>query len=155
LFLYCSFLLYSRTNTLLEDVLKSIQDHRGVPQKPAVLPISSLAEMNDFENIDENRYTNIVSEKENRIMYIILYLSFSFLHKHACTHTHTHTHTHTRARARARTHARTHARMHAHTHFFSLSLSLSLSFTDSISQLNVNIIRVLTLYINNLYLLSV
>lgn len=50
-------------NTLLEKVLKCVKDHRSVPRKPAVLPISSLAEMDDFENIDEDRYTDVVSEK--------------------------------------------------------------------------------------------
>jgi len=101
---YISFLLYSRTNTLLEDVLKSIQDHRGVPQKPAILPISSLTEMNDFENIDENRYTNVVSEKENRIIYLILYLSFSLFHTRTHAHARTHARTHTRARTQRNTH---------------------------------------------------
>ncbi|GAB1867687.1 DUF4806 domain-containing protein [Camponotus japonicus] len=48
-------------NTVLEKVLKSIQDHRGMPRKPAVLPISSLAEMDNFENIEENSYTDVVN----------------------------------------------------------------------------------------------
>ncbi|KMQ86821.1 hypothetical protein RF55_14099 [Lasius niger] len=48
-----------RMNTLVENVLKCVKDRRSVPRKPAVLPISSLAEMNDFENIDENCYTDV------------------------------------------------------------------------------------------------
>lgn len=50
-------------NTLVENVLKCVKDRRNVPRKSAVLPISSLAEMNDFGNIDENRYTDVVSEE--------------------------------------------------------------------------------------------
>ncbi|XP_050452163.1 uncharacterized protein LOC126851866 [Cataglyphis hispanica] len=42
-----------RMNTLLEKVLKCVKNHRSVPRKPAVLPISSLRDMDDFENIDE------------------------------------------------------------------------------------------------------
>lgn len=56
--------IHRRMNTLLEKVLKSVKDHRSVPRKPAILPISSLTEMDDFENIDEDRYTDVVSEKE-------------------------------------------------------------------------------------------
>lgn len=48
---------------LLQNILKCIRDQRGVPRKLAVFPISSLAEMDDFENIDENRYNDVVSKK--------------------------------------------------------------------------------------------
>ncbi|XP_011696639.1 PREDICTED: uncharacterized protein LOC105455208 [Wasmannia auropunctata] len=52
---------FKRTNTVIQSILKCVQDHRGVPRKPAVLPVSSLAEMDDFENIDKNRFTEVVS----------------------------------------------------------------------------------------------
>ncbi|KAL6417326.1 hypothetical protein ACFW04_011863 [Cataglyphis niger] len=48
-------------NILLEKVLKCIKDRRSVLRKPAILPISSLTEMDDFGNIDEDRYTDVVS----------------------------------------------------------------------------------------------
>lgn len=54
-------------NTLLQSILKCVQDHRGVPRKPKVLPVSSVEEMDAFENMDENRYSDVVSEKDNRI----------------------------------------------------------------------------------------
>lgn len=50
-------------NVLLQNIHKCVQDQRGVPRKPAVFPISSLAEMDDFENMDENRYNDVVSKK--------------------------------------------------------------------------------------------
>jgi len=56
-------------NSLLQNILKHVQDSGGVPCKPAVLPISSLTEMDDFENGDNNCYTNVVSEKESIIIF--------------------------------------------------------------------------------------
>ncbi|XP_011859031.1 PREDICTED: uncharacterized protein LOC105556544, partial [Vollenhovia emeryi] len=52
---------YRRINTLLQSILKCVQDNRGVQRKPAILPISSLAEMDDFENIDDNGFTEVVN----------------------------------------------------------------------------------------------
>lgn len=40
--------------------------YSGIPSKPAFLPISSLAGMADFENIDDERYNKAVSEPEVR-----------------------------------------------------------------------------------------
>jgi len=59
--------IHRRTNTLLKSILKCVQDYRGVPQKPAVLPLSSVEEMDEFENADEDCYTDVVSEKNNKI----------------------------------------------------------------------------------------
>lgn len=53
-------------NTLLQSILKCVQDHRGVPRKPKI-PVSSVEEIDTFENIDENRYSDVISEKDNRI----------------------------------------------------------------------------------------
>jgi len=59
--------IHRRTNTLLKSILKCVQDYRGVPRKPAVLPLSSVEEMDELENADENCYTDVVSEKNNKI----------------------------------------------------------------------------------------
>jgi len=79
--------IHRRTNTLLKSILKCIQDYRGVPRKPAVLSISSVEEMDEFENADEDCYTDIVSEKNNKIdlflslsLSLCLSLSFSVCH---------------------------------------------------------------------------
>ena len=64
-------------NTVLEKILKSTKDHRGVSHKDlAVLPISSLAEMDNFENIEENSYTEVVSKKKKNI-FLALFFSLS------------------------------------------------------------------------------
>jgi len=55
-------------NTLLSNILKCVQDRRSTPRKPAILPISSLAQMDDFENTDESCYTDVVSKEEDRII---------------------------------------------------------------------------------------
>jgi len=59
--------IHRRTNTLLKSILKCVQDYRGVPRKPAVFPLSSVEEMDEFENADEDCYTDVVSEKNNKI----------------------------------------------------------------------------------------
>ncbi|XP_036141759.1 uncharacterized protein LOC118645218 [Monomorium pharaonis] len=53
---------FKRTNTLLQNILKCVQpNNHGVPRKPAVRPISSLAEMDDFENMNEDEYNDVVN----------------------------------------------------------------------------------------------
>jgi len=59
--------IHRRTNTLLKSILKCVQNYRGVPRKPAVLPVSSVEQMDEFENADEDCYTDVVSEKNNKI----------------------------------------------------------------------------------------
>ncbi|XP_036141163.1 uncharacterized protein LOC118645025 isoform X2 [Monomorium pharaonis] len=52
---------FKRTNTLLQNILKCVQpNNHGVPRKPAVRPISSLAEMDDFENMNEDEYNDVI-----------------------------------------------------------------------------------------------
>ncbi|XP_011630015.1 uncharacterized protein LOC105422362, partial [Pogonomyrmex barbatus] len=48
------------TNTLLKNILKIIQNRGRIIRKPIILSISSLAEMDIFENINENDYFEIV-----------------------------------------------------------------------------------------------
>ncbi|XP_029680027.1 uncharacterized protein LOC115245722 isoform X2 [Formica exsecta] len=50
-----------RMNGLLQKILKCVQDRHSTPQKPAELPISSLQQMDAFENIDDNGYSNVVN----------------------------------------------------------------------------------------------
>lgn len=64
-------------NAVIEKVVKCVKDHRGVPRKAAVLPISSLTAMDDFETIDENGYSDVVSKKKKQ--YFLFTLSFSCL----------------------------------------------------------------------------
>ncbi|XP_036138684.1 uncharacterized protein LOC118644367 [Monomorium pharaonis] len=48
---------FKRTNTLLQNILKCVQpNNQGVPRKPAVLPISSIA-----ENMNEDDYNDVVN----------------------------------------------------------------------------------------------
>lgn len=56
--------------SLMLKILNCVQTRNRVPKKPANLPIKSLAEMATFENIDEDTYTEVVSEK--KIIYVIL-----------------------------------------------------------------------------------
>ncbi|XP_029675169.1 uncharacterized protein LOC115242776 [Formica exsecta] len=49
-----------RMNGLLQKILKCIQDRHFVSQKPAELPISSIQQMDAFENIDDNDYSDVV-----------------------------------------------------------------------------------------------
>lgn len=50
-------------NVVLQNILRHVQDHQGgAPCKPAVLPISSISKMDDFNEIDENCYIDVVRE---------------------------------------------------------------------------------------------
>ncbi|XP_036146328.1 uncharacterized protein LOC118646786 [Monomorium pharaonis] len=49
-----------RMNSILEKVLKCVQDSQTYIQKPNSLPITSLAQMDAFENLNENDYSNVV-----------------------------------------------------------------------------------------------
>lgn len=52
-------------NGILEKILKyTIQDHQTYTQKPASLPITSLAQMDALENLNENDYSDVVSRKK-------------------------------------------------------------------------------------------
>ncbi|XP_070156512.1 uncharacterized protein [Polyergus mexicanus] len=48
-----------RMNTLLEKLLKCVQHRHNPSHKPAILPISSLTEMDIFERIDEEGYSDV------------------------------------------------------------------------------------------------
>lgn len=52
-------------NTNLEKILKCVQDRHRALRKPAIFPIASLQDMDAFERIDEDGYSNAVSEKKN------------------------------------------------------------------------------------------
>lgn len=51
-------------NGILENILQYVQNRQRIPRKPNILPISSLAEMDTFENIDDNIYSDVVSKKK-------------------------------------------------------------------------------------------
>lgn len=48
-------------NGLLEKILKCVQNRNSIAQKPAILPISTLDQMDAFQNIDDNGYSDVVS----------------------------------------------------------------------------------------------
>lgn len=53
-------------NGLLHNLLRCVQsnnDRNRVPRKPACLPISSVAEMDAFETINDNDYREVVSKQ--------------------------------------------------------------------------------------------
>lgn len=52
-------------NVLLENILKYVKEKQQVSHKPAILPISSLTEMETFETIDDDTYYDVVSKKKN------------------------------------------------------------------------------------------
>jgi len=52
-------------NGVLDKILKYVQDRQTCMQKPASLPITSLAQMDAFENMSEDEYSDIVSKKKN------------------------------------------------------------------------------------------
>ncbi|XP_034194870.2 uncharacterized protein LOC117611082 [Osmia lignaria lignaria] len=60
--------MVTKTHSLLEKVAKQQQhllhQHHGIPSKPAFLPISSLARMTEFQNIDEDSYREVVNYLE-------------------------------------------------------------------------------------------
>jgi len=49
----------------LQNILRNVQDRQNIPRKPVILPISSCAEMDAFETMDDNTYFDVVSKKEN------------------------------------------------------------------------------------------
>lgn len=72
------FFVSRRMNGLLQKILKCVQDRHSTLQKPDELPISSLQQMDAVENIDDNGYSNIVSNNNfalinsfNKYKYII------------------------------------------------------------------------------------
>lgn len=48
---------------LLQRVLTIVQNRNRATCKPENFPISSLEEMDQFENIDDNAYSAVVSNK--------------------------------------------------------------------------------------------
>ncbi|KMQ85931.1 thap domain-containing [Lasius niger] len=48
-----------RMNVLLENILKYVKEKQQVSHKPAILPISSLTEMETFETIDDDTYYDV------------------------------------------------------------------------------------------------
>ncbi|GAB1867451.1 DUF4806 domain-containing protein [Camponotus japonicus] len=50
-----------RMNGLLEKILKCVQNRNSIAQKPAILPISTLDQMDAFQNIDDNGYSDVVN----------------------------------------------------------------------------------------------
>lgn len=65
---YFTCFFYRRMNTLLDDILKCVRNRRDQPRKPACIPISSVEEMDAFENINQNDYSDVVSEKEKNYL---------------------------------------------------------------------------------------
>lgn len=58
-------------NSNLEKILRCVQDRHRAPRKPAIFPIASLSDMDAFEQIEEEEYSNAVSEKKNYILHFI------------------------------------------------------------------------------------
>ncbi|XP_025154662.1 uncharacterized protein LOC112588563 [Harpegnathos saltator] len=50
-----------KSHGLLQKILKCVQDRHSAPQKPAVLPISTLQQMDEFENLTEEDYSDVVN----------------------------------------------------------------------------------------------
>ena len=62
-----------QTSTLIPNILQCVQrTHNGPPQKPAVIPLSSPEEVNCFETIDDESYSNVV--RENEIMLLFTFI---------------------------------------------------------------------------------
>ena len=63
------------------SIQKSIQTTRntGRPIKPAVLPLSSVQEVDCFEDIDDDTYSKVVSE--NEIILLFNYIYNIYLHQ--------------------------------------------------------------------------
>lgn len=50
-----------RVNSTLEKILRCVQDRQRAPRKPAIFPIASLPDMDAFERLDEDGYSNAVN----------------------------------------------------------------------------------------------
>lgn len=51
-----------KMNTLMENIFKCVQiSHTSTSFKPTILPISSVAGMRAFENLDEEAYSNVIN----------------------------------------------------------------------------------------------
>jgi len=48
---------------ILQSILKCVQIRNHPSRKPRIFPIASLEEMDNFENIDENAYSDVVRKK--------------------------------------------------------------------------------------------
>ncbi|KAL6253725.1 hypothetical protein P5V15_015540 [Pogonomyrmex californicus] len=49
-----------KMNGVLQKILKCVQDRQTFTQKPVCLPITSLAQMDAFEDIDEDNYSEVI-----------------------------------------------------------------------------------------------
>lgn len=54
-------------NELLEKIYKCVQIRHCTQHKPTALPISSIEEMEVFEQIDDNEYLNVVNKKKSSL----------------------------------------------------------------------------------------
>ncbi|XP_015436570.1 PREDICTED: uncharacterized protein LOC107191934 isoform X1 [Dufourea novaeangliae] len=50
-----------KNNMLLEKIFKQLQQQRGIPSKPTILPICTVDGMTEFNNIDEDTYKDVVN----------------------------------------------------------------------------------------------
>ena len=68
-------------NTLLMSIQKSIQatHNAGQPTKPAVLPLSSVQEVDCFEDIDDDTYSKVVSENEIILLFTFIYIIYTYI----------------------------------------------------------------------------
>lgn len=66
-------------NTLLEKILKCVQDRRHPTQKPDILPIASLTEMDRFERIDEEDYSDVVSKTKKVYALYNIYITYIYI----------------------------------------------------------------------------
>jgi len=66
-------------NGLLDKVLKCVQDHQICMQKPASLPVTSLAQMDAFENMNEDEYSDVINRKKSVVSVSRKLLNYSFL----------------------------------------------------------------------------
>ena len=68
-------------NTLLMSIQKSIQatHNAGQPTKPAVLPLSSVQEVDCFEDIDDDTYSKVASENEIILLFTFIYIIYTYI----------------------------------------------------------------------------
>ncbi|KAM0735059.1 hypothetical protein ACS0PU_011172 [Formica fusca] len=50
-----------RVNSTVDKILRCVQDRHRAPRKPAIFPIASLPDMDAFEGIGEDGYSNAVN----------------------------------------------------------------------------------------------
>lgn len=55
-------------NGTLEKIMKFVQTSQSASRKPTNFPISTLADMEKFEDIDDEEYSNAVSDNKNNFL---------------------------------------------------------------------------------------